>query len=240
MRVSSWPSTRPPRRWRPTRSRPMPPPASRGTSAPGATCICPWCYIGKTLLDRALAERPDHPFVLEWHPFQLNPDMPPEGMDRHAYLEGKFGGREGAAKAYAPVLERAEEAGLEIDFAAISRTPNTLDAHRLIHWAGIEELQTPMAMALFRAYFDEGRDIGDHEVLADVADSLSMDGAMIRRLLQSDSDTDDIRARDARVREMGISGVPTFIVGGQHAVPGCQPAELWVRVIDELAPGGTG
>ena len=161
--------------------------------------------------------------------------MPREGMDHRTYLEEKFGGQEGAAQAYAPVLERATAAGLEIDFAAIDRAPNTLDAHRLIHWAGIEELQTPMAMALFRGYFDEGRDIGDHEVLADVADSLSMDGAMIRRLLQSDSDKDDIRARDARVREMGISGVPTFIVGGEHAVPGCQPAELWVRVIDELA-----
>ena len=97
--------------------------------------ICPWCYIGKTLLDEALKKRPDHPFTVEWHPYQLNPDMPPEGMDRHAYLEAKFGGKQGAVKAYAPVLERAEQAGLTIDFAAIKRTPNTLDAHRLIHWA---------------------------------------------------------------------------------------------------------
>jgi predicted DsbA family dithiol-disulfide isomerase len=197
--------------------------------------ICPWCYIGKTELDKALSQRPDHPFEIEWHPFQLNPDMPREGMDRRAYLEGKFGGKAAAVKAYAPVLERAEAAGLNIDFAAIKRTPNTLDAHRLIHWAGIEGLQDRMSMALFKAYFDEGRDIGDHEVLADIADSLSMDAAMVRHLLATDADVDDIRARDARFREMGISGVPTFIVAGQHAVPGCQPADMWLKVIDELA-----
>jgi predicted DsbA family dithiol-disulfide isomerase len=196
--------------------------------------ICPWCYIGKTLLDQAMAQRPDHPFEIEWHPFQLNPDMPAEGMDRRDYLETKFGGKEGAIRAYAPVLERAEAAGLAIDFAAIKRTPNTLDAHRLLHWAGIEGCQDRMAMALFQAYFNEGRDIGDHEVLADLADSLSLDGAMIQRLLASEADRDAIRARDAQFREMGISGVPTFIVGGQHAVPGCQPADLWVKVIDDL------
>ncbi|MAN99680.1 DsbA family oxidoreductase [uncultured Roseovarius sp.] len=196
--------------------------------------ICPWCYIGKTLLDQAMAQRPDHPFEIEWHPFQLNPDMPAEGMDRRDYLETKFGGKEGAIRAYAPVLERAEAAGLTIDFAAIKRTPNTLDAHRLLHWAGIEGCQDRMAMALFRAYFNEGRDIGDPEVLADLADSLSLDGAMIQRLLATEADRDAIRARDAQFREMGISGVPTFIVGGQHAVPGCQPPELWVKVIDDL------
>ena len=202
--------------------------------------ICPWCYIGKTLLDKALEQRPDHPFVIEWHPFQLNPDMPPEGMDRREYLETKFGGKEGAIRAYAPVLERAEAAGLNIDFAAIKRTPNTINAHRVMHWAGIEEKQDQMAMALFAAYFDEGRDIGDSEVLADLADSLGMDGAVIQRLLQTTADLQDIRARDAQFRQMGITGVPTFIVGGQQAVPGCQPTELWLKVIDELSAEAEG
>lgn len=196
--------------------------------------ICPWCYIGRTLLDQALAERPDHPFEIHWQPFQLNPDMPEGGMDRKQYLEAKFGGREGAARAYAPVLERARAAGLEIDFAAIPRMPNTLDAHRLLHWAEVEECQDRMAMALFRAYFEEGRDIGDHEVLADIADSLSLDAALIRRLLASDADRAEIAERDARFRKMGITGVPTFIVAGQHALPGCQPPELWLQVIDEI------
>ena len=201
--------------------------------------ICPWCYIGKAHLDRALAAHPDHPFVIEWHPFQLNPDMPPEGMGRRAYLEGKFGGKEGAVRAYAPVVEHAEKAGLKIDFEGMQRTPNTLDAHRLIHWAGIEGKQTAAVSGLFKAYFVDARDIGDHEVLADIADSIEMDAAVVRKLLDSDADRDDISARDAHSRQMGVNSVPTFIVAGKHAVPGAQPPELWARVIDELTTGAT-
>ncbi len=201
--------------------------------------ICPWCYIGKAHLDRALAAHPDHPFVIEWHPFQLNPDMPPEGMGRRAYLEGKFGGKDGAVRAYAPVVEHAEQAGLKIDFEGMERTPNTLDAHRLIHWAGIEGRQTAAVSSLFKAYFVEARDIGDHDVLADIADGIGMDAAVVRRLLKSDADRDDISARDAHSRKMGVNSVPTFIVDGKHAVPGAQPPELWARIIDELTAEAT-
>ena len=196
--------------------------------------ICPWCYIGKAHLDRALASEPDHPFVIEWHPFQLNPDMPAEGMDRRAYLEGKFGGKEGAVKAYAPVVEHAKKAGLTINFEDMKRTPNTLDAHRLIHWAGIEGRQTAAVSALLKAYFVDARDIGDAEVLADIADGIEMDASVVRRLLASDSDAQDIRDRDDHSRKMGISSVPTFIVGGKHAVPGAQPPELWKQVLADL------
>ncbi|WP_299961943.1 DsbA family oxidoreductase [uncultured Roseobacter sp.] len=196
--------------------------------------ICPWCYIGKAHLDRALADHPDHPFEIEWHPFQLNPDMPREGMDRRAYLEGKFGGKEGAVRAYAPVVEHAQAAGLKIDFEGMTRTPNTLDAHRLIHWAGIEGRQMAAVAALFRAFFVETRDISDHDVLADVADGIEMDAAVVRKLLQSDADVDDISKRDAHSRQMGVQSVPTFIVAGKHAVPGAQPPELWSKVIAEL------
>ena len=196
--------------------------------------ICPWCYIGKTHLDKALAAHPDHPFVIEWHPFQLNPDMPPEGMDRRAYLEGKFGGKEGAVRAYAPVVEHAEAAGLKIDFEGMQRTPNTLDAHRLIHWAGIEGRQIAAVSALFKAYFEDGRDIGDIDVLADVADGIEMDAAVVRKLLKSDADRDDIAQRDAHARQMGVSSVPTFVVGQRHAVPGAQSPELWAKVIKDL------
>lgn len=199
--------------------------------------ICPWCYIGKTQLDKALAATPDHPFVIEWHPFQLNPDMPEEGMDRRAYLEAKFGGQEGAVKAYTPVVDQAEKAGLKIAFEAMQRTPNTLDAHRLIHWAGIEGKQNAAVDALFAAYFTQGRDIGDRDVLADIADGIGMDAAVVRKLLNSDADRDDIRSRDAHSREMGISSVPTFIVAGKHAVPGAQAPELWLKVIAELQRG---
>ncbi|WP_299660723.1 DsbA family oxidoreductase [uncultured Ruegeria sp.] len=196
--------------------------------------ICPWCYIGKTHLDKALAAVPEHPFVIEWHPFQLNPDMPDAGMDRREYLERKFGGKDGAVRAYAPVVEHAENAGLKIDFEGMKRTPNTLDAHRLIHWAGIEAKQDAVVDALFKAYFVDARDIGSHEVLADIADSVGMDAAVVLKLLQSDADREDIRTRDSHSREMGVSSVPTYIVANQHAVPGAQPPELWGKVISEI------
>ncbi|WP_420858892.1 DsbA family oxidoreductase [Marivivens marinus] len=196
--------------------------------------ICPWCYIGKANLDRALEQVGDHPFIVEWHPFQLNPDMPAEGMDRRAYMEAKFGGQDGAVKAYLPVMEHAQKAGLTLNLDKIARTPNTLNAHRLIHWAGIEQKQTPVVSALFKAYFVEGRDIGDTEVLADIADTAGMDASVVTRLLASDADMDDIRARDAHSRQMGVNSVPTFIVAQQHAVPGAQPVELWVKVIADI------
>ena len=196
--------------------------------------ICPWCYIGKANLDRALAARPLHPLVIEWHPFQLNPDMPREGLDRRAYLETKFGGRESAARVYARIAEAADAAGLRLNLEAIERTPNTLDAHRLIHWAGLEGRQTPTVSSLFRAYFVEGRDIGDHEVLLSVAADVGLDRAMIAHLLESDADLEDIISRDAHARERGVTGVPTFIVGQRHAVPGAQPAQLWLDLIDEI------
>ena len=196
--------------------------------------ICPWCLIGKAHLDRALSARPDHPFEIEWHPFQLNPDMPAEGMDRREYLETKFGGRDNAVQVYSKIAEAAEAAGVEIDFEGIKRTPNTLDAHRMIHWAGLEGRQTAMVSSLFRAYFREGKDIGDHRVLLDIGAQVGLDRAMLERLLASDSDADDIRARDAHARERGVTGVPTFVVAQQHVVVGAQPPELWTQVIDEL------
>jgi predicted DsbA family dithiol-disulfide isomerase len=196
--------------------------------------ICPWCYIGKANLDRALEQRPNHPFVIEWHPFQLNPDMPREGMDRRSYLEAKFGGKEGAVRAYAPVVEHAKAAGLDINFEAMDRTPNTLDAHRLIHWSGIEGRQTAIVSSLFRAYFRDGRDIGDRDVLADIADSAGMDASVVLRLLATDEDTQMIRDKDVSAREMGVNSVPTFIVASRHAVPGAQPTDLWLKVMDEI------
>ncbi len=196
--------------------------------------ICPWCYIGWSNLARAMEAKPDHPFTIEWHPFQLNPDMPPEGMDRRAYLEGKFGGKEAAVRAYAPVAEKAEEAGLKLNLEGIRRTPNTLNAHRLIHWAGIEGRQTPAVLALFRAYFVDGRDIGDVETLVDIAESVGLDREMIAKLYEGTSDAQSIRDRDAHARSRGVQAVPTFIVASQHAVPGAQPPQQWEAIIDDL------
>ncbi|MEJ6398284.1 DsbA family oxidoreductase [Yoonia sp. 208BN28-4] len=204
--------------------------------------ICPWCYIGKANLDAALRETPDHPFEMEWHPFQLNPDMPAGGMDRRTYLETKFGGKDAAVKAYAPVVEHAQQAGLTINLDAMKTTPNTIDAHRLIHWAGIEQRQTFVVDLLFKAYFVDGRDIGDAEVLADIADNAEMDASMVARLLATDEDKADIAARDAHSRKMGVNSVPTFIVANQHAVPGAQKPSVWATVIkdiqDQIAAAG--
>ena len=196
--------------------------------------VCPWCYIGKAHLDRALASRPGHPFVIEWHPFQLNPDMPREGADRVSYLEAKFGGRDKASAIYARVEQAAVEAGLEIDFAAMKRQPNTLDAHRLIHWAGLEGRQTAVKAALMRAFFREGRDIGDSGTLVAIAESCGMDPAVVARLLASDADRDDTAARDMDARRKGVTAVPTFLIARQYVVQGAQPPEVWAQVIDEL------
>lgn len=196
--------------------------------------ICPWCYIGKTLLERALDEFEDHPFVIEWHPFQLNPDMPTEGMDRRTYLENKFGGKDAAVKVYGQIAEHAEKVGLELNLSGIQRTPNTLNAHRLIHWAGIEEKQSEIVDALFKAYFEDGKDIGDPDVLSALATDVGMDGNVVLRLLEGDGDRALINERDAHSRKMGVNSVPTFIVANQHVVPGAQPPELWKKVIEDI------
>lgn len=197
--------------------------------------VCPWCLIGKANLDRALEAIGDHPFAIQWHPFQLNPDLPRTGANRRAYLEAKFGGKLEATRAYAHVMEAAEAAGVEINLERIDRQPNTLDVHRLIHWAGLEGRQTPVVAALFRAYFRDGRDIGAPEVLADIAGVAGMDGALVARLLASDADRGDIAARDADARAKGVRAVPTFLVAGQYVVTGAQPPALWQQVASEIA-----
>lgn len=199
--------------------------------------VCPWCLIGKARLDRALEARPDHPFAIAWHPFQLNPTMPPQGMDRAAYLEAKFG-RDAAARAYVQVLDAAAEAGITLDLARVTRMPNTADAHRMIHWAGLEGRQSAMISALMRAYWREGHDIGDAETLADLGAEVGMDRAVVARLVASDADRDTIAAREAHARERGIRAVPTFIIAETHVVEGAQPTDLWLQVIGELTGPG--
>lgn len=195
--------------------------------------VCPWCYIGKARLDRALEARPDHPFVIAWQPFQLNPTMPPEGMERGAYLRAKFGAE---ADTYAlPILEAAQDSGLAIDLAAVTRMPNTLDAHRLLHWAGLEGRQSPVMSALMRAFWREGRDIGDTAVLTEIAVQAGMEGTMVARLLATDADRDTVAAREAHARERGVRAVPTYLLANQHVIEGAQPTELWQQVITEIS-----
>jgi predicted DsbA family dithiol-disulfide isomerase len=196
--------------------------------------VCPWCHVGKANLDRALASHPDHPFLIQWHPFQLNPDMPPEGVAKRDYLEAKFGGKARVDAIHERLREVARSAGVEMDPDRPQRMPNTLDAHRLIHWAGIEGLQSAIVSALMRAYWVEGRDIGDHATLADIAAAEGMGRAETLRLLASDADAEDIQARDEDARRKGVTSVPTFLVAQQYVVTGAQAPEVWDRVIAEL------
>lgn len=197
--------------------------------------VCPWCYVGKANLDKALADHPDHPFQIQWHPFQLNPDMPPEGVAKRAYLEEKLGGKARVDAVHERLREVARGAGVDMDPDRPQRMPNTLDAHRLIHWAGIEGVQSPVVTALMRAYWVEGRDIGDTETLADIGGENGMDRDATLRLLRSDADAEDIRARDEDARRKGVTAVPTFLIARQYVVSGAQPPEIWDKVIAELA-----
>ncbi|MEM9811608.1 MAG: DsbA family oxidoreductase [Pseudomonadota bacterium] len=196
--------------------------------------ICPWCYIGKVKLDRALENRPDITLDIHWRPFQLNPDMPAEGMDRRAYLEAKFGGPEGARRVYGQIADRARDAGLEIDFEAIPRTPNTINAHRLIRWARVEGKQTEIVTELFQRYFERQEDISDPSVLTDAAVTTGLEGPVVAKLLSGEADIAETRAEDAEARQMGVTGVPTFILGRRYALPGAQETELWLRAFDEI------
>ncbi len=196
--------------------------------------VCPWCLIGKAHLDAAVAASGRQPFAIAWHPFQLNPDMPPEGCDRHAWLAARFGAERLAAMT-ARVEGFAAEAGLDLDAGLPPRIPNTLDAHRLIHWAGVEGVQEAVVAALFRAYWFDAADIGDHLTLAGIAGAAGMDRAAVLRLLATDADRDTVAARETHARDRGISAVPTFIVADRHVVSGAQPRALWTQVIDELS-----
>jgi predicted DsbA family dithiol-disulfide isomerase len=202
--------------------------------------VCPWCYIGKANLDRALADHPGHPFQVQWHPFQLNPDMPPEGADKRAYLEAKFGGAARVDAATDRLREVARAAGLSFDPDRPARMPNTLNAHRLTHWAGIEGVQSDVVTRLMRAYWEEGRDIGELATLADIAADAGMDRAATLRLLHSDADAEDIAARDADARAKGVNAVPTFLIAQHYVVSGAQPPDLWGKVIAELTPPSEG
>lgn len=192
--------------------------------------VCPWCLIGKAGLDHALAARPDHPFALIWHPFRLNPVFPRDGVPMDEYLRVKLDGR--VAEVLGMVARRAEALGIILN--PPKREPNTTDAHRLMHWAGLESVQTLVMEGLLAAHWREGRDIADHAVLTEIAEKAGMDGAVVRALLASDADQDWIDRAETHSRQRGVTSVPTFIIADQHVVTGAQPAELWINIIDEL------
>ncbi len=194
--------------------------------------ICPWCFIGKRRLERALAERPQPDLEITWQPFQLNPDMPAGGMDRKRYLEVKFGGAAGAKQIYDQVREAGASENIAFAFDAIRRTPNTLDSHRLIRHAKAAGRQDRVVQGLFDAYFLEAKDIGDHEVLVAVALAAGLDAEAVRAYLAGDQDAEAVRAEDARARHIGIQGVPTYILDDKYVLSGAHPPEVLFNMFD--------
>jgi len=199
--------------------------------------VCPWCYIGKRHLERALelwrARYPDEFPTVRWHPFQLNPQLPAGGVPRKQYLEDKFGGPERAKEIYARVSAAGKRAGIEFAFDAIQVQPNTIDAHRLMHFAGERGLQDAMAEVMFRRYFEQGADLTDKAILADIAAQAGMNRDEALTYLTSDADRVLIEEQDRRARSTGVQGVPFFIFNQRLALSGAQPPEAMMEAMEK-------
>jgi predicted DsbA family dithiol-disulfide isomerase len=200
-----------------------------------ADLACPWCYLGLVRLDRARAMRPGVPVRLRWWPFFLNPQMPPEGMDRQAYLRAKFGGEANARTIYARIREAGRADGVEFAFERMPRTPNTLLAQRLILLAEQHGLAEPMIRSLFQALFVDGRDIGDLDQLTPLATAAGLDQGEVESWLASDQGASEIVAGHRRAEALGVRGVPVFVVEREHAIAGAQPPEVLVGLLDLAA-----
>jgi predicted DsbA family dithiol-disulfide isomerase len=197
--------------------------------------ICPWCFIGKRRLERALAARPALRPTIRWRPFQLNPAMPPEGMARRTYLATKFGSLAEAERLYANIghVGLLEEIGFHFD--DIERTPNTVDAHRLIRYAEAFERDAALVEAIFVAYFVEGQDVGDAATLARIAGGVGLEHGPVLAFLMSGDSADAVRGEDMRARQLGIEGVPSFIVDKRFAISGAQEPEAFYSLFDLAA-----
>jgi predicted DsbA family dithiol-disulfide isomerase len=197
--------------------------------------VCPWCYIGKRRLERAIRLRPQIQFDVRWRPFQLDPTTPKEGFERRAYIERKFGSTDKVRPIHMALLEAGKAEGIAFAFEKIVRTPNTINSHRLIRWSQSTGVQEAVVELLFRKYFVDGADIGDIEVLAQIGSEAGMDRELVEELLRSDADLEKVEHEDSMARKIGINGVPTYLVGGKVLVTGAQDAENLVHVIDRVA-----
>lgn len=202
-----------------------------------ADTICPWCLIGKRRLDRALEERPQEDLSLVWRAFQLNPAMPPEGMERRRYMELKFGGPERARAVYDPILATATSEGIDFAFERIKHTPNTATSHRLVRLAQEAGRGGEALDAIFAAYFFQGRNIGDLAVLTDLAEGLGLDRQRTARHLAGTEGLLEVLAEDTRAREIGIQGVPTYIFDGKYVLSGAHPPEVLFQLFDLVNNG---
>ncbi|MEI9888171.1 MAG: DsbA family oxidoreductase [Rhizomicrobium sp.] len=201
--------------------------------------VCPWCFIGKRRLGRALAMRPEVPVEIFWRPYRLDPTIPREGVDRRAYMKAKFGD-EPRTSAMADTV-RSEGAGEGIDFAfdKIAKSPNTLDSHRLIRWAAGAGVQDEIVERLFQAYFIDGRDIGNAAVLTEISAEGGMDPALVADLLAGEADLAAVEREAGMASQMGISGVPTFIFDSKFMISGAREPEILVKIIDKAMQAAT-
>ncbi|SMC67750.1 DsbA family oxidoreductase [Rhizobium sp. RU36D] len=200
--------------------------------------VCPWCYLGKARLELAIAQIQDEIGVdVNWRPYQLNPDYPPEGVDHQKALAAKLGGKENMDRAHAQLTKLGAEVGIAFDFAAVKVGPNTLDAHRLSHWAAVEgrEVQNRVVDALFKANFEEGRNVGDRQVLLDIAEASGLDRAVVNTLLSGEADKDTVRDEISAAQQMGVNGVPFFIIDQRYAVSGAQPVDEFANALRQIA-----
>jgi len=195
--------------------------------------VCPWCFIGKRRIERAMALRPDVKFDVTWRPYRLDPSIPREGVDRRAYHKAKFGDSPRTSAMGDAIRSEGASEGIAFAFDKIAKSPNTLDSHRLIRWAASAGVQNDVVDRLFQAYFLEGQDIGSSAVLSEVADNAGMDGDLVAKLLAGDADLESVEREAGLANEMGITGVPTFIFDSKFMISGAREAELLVRIIDK-------
>lgn len=196
--------------------------------------VCPWCYIGKRRLERALDQLNGAAQArITWRPFQLNPTMPKEGMDRTAYLEGKFGSLDAFRQLEEHVLAAGEAERIPFAFEKIAQTPNTLLAHRLIWYAEQQGRQDIVVDSLFHGYFTEGADIGSIPVLGQLASRAGLDAAAVESFLQSEEGTTEVKAEEATGHRMGIRGVPYFVLNGSISISGAQPPDIFVSALQQ-------
>ncbi len=196
--------------------------------------VCPWCFIGKRRLERALGGELPEGLEIQWRAFQLNPDMPSEGMDRKAYLEAKFGGPEGARRVYDQIMLAGQGEGIEFQFKSIPRTPNSVQSHRLIRFAMTKGKEDEVVERLFNGYFLEGKDIGDDQVLTEIAEASGLPRKEVEAFLAGDEYREEILGEDLYARQQGINGVPCFIFNGRYALSGAQDPAILRQVIDSL------
>ena len=201
--------------------------------------VCPWCFLGKRHLDLALEQIGEVKTEVRWRPFQLDATIPREGMRRIDYLTRKFG-PDGVGRMNTRLIEAGRNVGVDFAFEKIERSPNTLDAHRLIRWAQPRGVQDEVVERLFSLYFQRGRDIGDLDILADVARDFGFERAMARRMLDGETDKDEVREEIATAQRMGVTGVPFFIFDGKYALSGAQPPQTIAGAIGKALAGRGG